>query len=149
MPHLCKRVELAPLAKCVGGAPVYTFKQRCVKEVSNFKIERDAIVADGAQAEEMKRYGLEGEITCFIDVSAVNETDVPFSPKPVDPGQIALLQHSSGTTGLKKGMALSHRAILNQIRAYAETITLKDDDTIISWLPLYHDMGLIGNVMLP
>jgi acyl-CoA synthetase (AMP-forming)/AMP-acid ligase II len=67
----------------------------------------------------------------------------------VDPDQVALLQHSSGTTGLKKGMALSHRAILNQIRAYANTITLKEDDTIISWLPLYHDMGLITSLIMP
>jgi len=108
-----------------------------------------AIVTDGAQAGQMKRYGLEGETACFIDVNAVEEADEPFSPKPVDPDQIALLQHSSGTTGLKKGMALTHRAILNQVRAYAGAINLEDDDTIVSWLPLYHDMGLITSLILP
>jgi acyl-CoA synthetase (AMP-forming)/AMP-acid ligase II len=59
------------------------------------------------------------------------------------------LQHSSGTTGLQKGVALSHAAVLNQIEAYSEAIALNDDDVIVSWLPLYHDMGLIAGFILP
>jgi len=61
----------------------------------------------------------------------------------------ALLQHSSGTTGLQKGVALSHTAVLNQIAAYSEAIHLSDQDVIVSWLPLYHDMGLIAGFLLP
>ncbi len=62
---------------------------------------------------------------------------------------IALLQHSSGTTGMQKGVALSHRAVLNQLDAYARAIHLSQDDRIVSWLPLYHDMGLIASFILP
>jgi len=62
---------------------------------------------------------------------------------------IALLQHSSGTTGLQKGVALSHRAIFNQLQAYAPAIDLSPADTIVSWLPLYHDMGLIASFVMP
>ena len=108
-----------------------------------------AIVTDGAQAGQMKRYGLVNETACFIDVDAVEKADKPFKYHPVDLDQVALLQHSSGTTGLKKGMALSHRAILNQVRAYSGAINLGDDDTIVSWLPLYHDMGLITSLIMP
>src|SRR6185503_9537072 len=54
---------------------------------------------------------------------------------------VVLLQHSSGSTGLKKGVALSNRAILDQVTAYREEIALSADDRIASWLPLYHDMG--------
>jgi len=61
----------------------------------------------------------------------------------------AFLQHSSGTTGLQKGVALSHTAVLNQIAAYSEAIHLSDQDVIVSWLPLYHDMGLIAGFLLP
>src|SRR6185436_5952012 len=61
----------------------------------------------------------------------------------------ALLQHSSGTTGLQKGVALSHRAVLNQLDRYAESIRLSAGDTIVSWLPLYHDMGLIAGFVMP
>ena len=65
------------------------------------------------------------------------------------PDDIVLLQHSSGTTGLQKGVALSHRAVLNQLQSYSESIRLKDDDVIVSWLPLYHDMGLIAGFVMP
>jgi acyl-CoA synthetase (AMP-forming)/AMP-acid ligase II len=65
------------------------------------------------------------------------------------PDDIALLQHSSGSTGLQKGVALSHRAVFNQLDAYARAIRLSEDDVIASWLPLYHDMGLIACFVLP
>ncbi|MFN2146706.1 MAG: AMP-binding protein [Anaerolineales bacterium] len=63
--------------------------------------------------------------------------------------KIAFLQHSSGTTGLQKGVALSHRSVLNQIASYREAIELNDEDVIVSWLPLYHDMGLIAGFVMP
>jgi len=63
--------------------------------------------------------------------------------------EIAFLQHSSGTTGLQKGVALSHRAVLNQLASYSEAIALDSQDVIVSWLPLYHDMGLIAGFLLP
>ncbi len=66
-----------------------------------------------------------------------------------DPGEIAFLQHSSGTTGLQKGVALSHQAVLNQLASYSEAIRLNPADVVVSWLPLYHDMGLIAGFMLP
>jgi len=64
-----------------------------------------------------------------------------------------LLQHSSGTTGLQKGVALSHQAIFNQIDSYSKSLQLNrskyGQDTIVSWLPLYHDMGLIAGFIMP
>lgn len=63
--------------------------------------------------------------------------------------KIAFLQHSSGTTGLQKGVALAHRSVLNQIIAYSQAVGLEDDDVVVSWLPLYHDMGLIAGFVLP
>ena len=60
-----------------------------------------------------------------------------------------LLQHSSGTTGLQKGVALSNRAVIRQLDTYAETLQPPDEDVIVSWLPLYHDMGLIAGFILP
>ena len=64
-------------------------------------------------------------------------------------GDIVLLQHSSGTTGLQKGVALSHRAVFNQLDAYNKSLSLNDGDVIVSWLPLYHDMGLIAGFLMP
>lgn len=65
------------------------------------------------------------------------------------PEEIAFLQHSSGTTGLQKGVALSHEAVLNQLAAYSDALQLTEQDVIVSWLPLYHDMGLIAGFLLP
>lgn len=62
---------------------------------------------------------------------------------------IAFLQHSSGTTGTKKGVMISHEALLHQVDSYARAIELTSNDRIVSWLPLYHDMGLIACLMLP
>jgi len=60
-----------------------------------------------------------------------------------------LLQHSSGTTGLQKPVLLSHRAVLRHVDLYGKAIGLSKDDRVISWLPLYHDMGLIAAFHLP
>jgi acyl-CoA synthetase (AMP-forming)/AMP-acid ligase II len=91
----------------------------------------------------------------------INIADLPsdlpdFSPDSAEfkglsalPDTIALLQHSSGTTGLQKGVALSHQAIFNQLGSYAQELALSRQDVIVSWLPLYHDMGLIAGFILP
>ncbi|MCW8305539.1 AMP-binding protein [Acidiphilium sp. PA] len=81
------------------------------------------------------------------------ETDLPGA----DPGlqfqgdrhDIAFLQHSSGTTGLKKGVALSHGMVLDHVAAMGECLALTERDVIASWLPVYHDMGLIACFMVP
>lgn len=83
-----------------------------------------------------------------VDLDSITvEDDQFFSPAP--PNEIAFLQHSSGTTGLQKGVALSHQAVLNQLASYSDVLSLSDDDVIVSWLPLYHDMGLIAGFLMP
>jgi len=68
---------------------------------------------------------------------------------PSRPEDTAFLQHSSGSTGLQKGVMLSHGAVLNQVAAYSAAINLSPADVIVSWLPLYHDMGLIAGFIMP
>jgi fatty-acyl-CoA synthase len=62
---------------------------------------------------------------------------------------VVLLQHSSGTTGLQKGIALSHEAVFNQLYSYGKSLVITEADVIVSWLPLYHDMGLIAGFLMP
>jgi len=57
---------------------------------------------------------------------------------------IAFLQYTSGSTGDPKGVVLSHSDLLANIRAMGEAVQVRPDDVFVSWLPLYHDMGLIG-----
>ena len=80
-------------------------------------------------------------------------TDVPEIDTPsADISSTALLtdtafvQFSSGTTGIKRGVEISHRAALAQIKTYSRAIGLTREDRIISWLPLYHDMGFMTSL---
>ena len=75
--------------------------------------------------------------------------DLDPSHLSTHPQGLAFIQHSAGTTGLQKGVALSHAAVLTQLGHLAEALELNADDRLYSWLPLYHDMGLIACFMLP
>ena len=112
-----------------------------------------AIVTYGEFVDEV-REALKGgdSVRAVIVVESVPAEKVNISSwsglkrKPED---IALLQHSSGTTGLQKGVALSYQAVFNQLDAYSKVLGLNEKDVIVSWLPLYHDMGLIAGFLLP
>ena len=86
-----------------------------------------------------------------VEPSTFNLQPSTFPPSSFipHPSAIVLLQHSSGTTGLQKGVALSHEAVFNQLNSYRKAIRLTDEDVIVSWLPLYHDMGLIAGFLMP
>jgi acyl-CoA synthetase (AMP-forming)/AMP-acid ligase II len=62
---------------------------------------------------------------------------------------LAFLQYTSGSTGHPRGVMLSHRNVMHTIRFMAEAAGLGADDRVVSWLPLYHDMGLIGCAFTP
>ena len=66
---------------------------------------------------------------------------VPISPRP---DETLLLQHSSGTTGLQKGVMLSHDAVRRHAESYNSRLEMTESDRIATWLPLYHDMGFIA-----
>ena len=74
--------------------------------------------------------------------------DLPV-PQAVDPTAVATVQYSSGTTGLPKGVLITHRGILHNMRAVRDALGITPEDVFVDWLPLYHDMGLMGAFLLP
>ena len=79
---------------------------------------------------------------------AAREIEIPTLEHP--PEALAFIQHSAGTTGLQKGVALTHGAVLRQLEHLAQALKIDPrTDRIYNWLPLYHDMGLIACFMLP
>ena len=67
----------------------------------------------------------------------------------IRPEDTALIQFTSGSTNTPKGVKLSHRNIISNIDAIGRALNLNSTDTVVSWLPLYHDMGLIGAWLNP
>jgi 1-acyl-sn-glycerol-3-phosphate acyltransferase len=61
-----------------------------------------------------------------------------------DPEAMGLMQYTSGSTGDPKGVMLTHRGLLENVRSMGHAMDASSADVFVSWLPLYHDMGLIG-----
>src|SRR5664279_553256 len=78
-------------------------------------------------------------------VTGVDASAAPVElPQVKDPDSVALIQYTSGSTGDPKGVVLSHANLLANIRAMGGVMDASSADVFVSWLPLYHDMGLIG-----
>ena len=89
---------------------------------------------------------LRAEAPSLIEIVTPEELDLPpmallYRAAADD---IAFLQYTSGSTGDPKGVVLTHANLLANLRAMGEAIGVCSDDVFVSWLPLYHDMGLIG-----
>ncbi len=81
----------------------------------------------------------------LADVVPADDTALPAA----DPDEIAYLQYSSGSTRFPHGVAVTHRALLDNLRGHGIGLLMQDSDRVISWLPWYHDMGLVGCMLSP
>ena len=78
------------------------------------------------------------------------EVDDPVPAFPaIGRDDTAFLQYTSGSTGQPRGVVLSHANVVDTVAFMAEAAQLTRDDVVVSWLPLYHDMGLIGCSFTP
>jgi acyl carrier protein len=99
-----------------------------------------------AQAQRVARL-LQAQVEALRDVVTPQELAVPagaFREHAVQSQDVAFLQYTSGSTGAPKGVILSHANLLANIRAMGEAVQADSSNVFVSWLPLYHDMGLIG-----
>ncbi|MGH9395420.1 MAG: AMP-binding protein [Terriglobia bacterium] len=86
-------------------------------------------------------------IPSLIEVTSVESLSRSGTKLPVrgvDTAEIAFIQYTSGSTGDPKGVVLTHSNVLANVRGIGWSVGFRPDDYVVSWLPLYHDMGLIG-----
>jgi len=86
------------------------------------------------------------QVTTVEDLVSKAARAPDIEPEPDSP---ALIQYTSGSTGAPKGVLLAHRHLLANIRAIGRALEIEPTDVAVSWLPLYHDMGLIGCWLAP
>jgi fatty-acyl-CoA synthase len=93
--------------------------------------------------------GVPGVHVGALDVfEALPESDVELRPLRAD--EPAYLQYTSGSTRFPRGVEITQASVMNNLREIAEQgLKLGPEDRFVSWLPLYHDMGLVGFVLLP
>jgi 1-acyl-sn-glycerol-3-phosphate acyltransferase len=88
--------------------------------------------------------GLVSSLRAVATAGELGEALPLEEPIPAAPETTALIQYTSGSTGDPKGVVLSHANLLANIRSMGQVLEVSSADIVVSWLPLYHDMGLIG-----
>ena len=138
-----------------GAVPVPIYPPMQLSQLEEYlrrqtKILRNAEAKVLVTVPEALRLGglLRGLVPSLRGIESVsNLASAPMgTPLPAfnNPGATALIQYTSGSTGDPKGVVLSHANLLANIRAILKAIDATSADVLLSWLPLYHDMGLIG-----
>ena len=137
-----------------GGVPVPIyppFRRAQVEE----HLRRQAGILRNAEArilitdDEIRKvgtllYGLTDSLRHVTTVAELSADQEISQPVPARPETTALIQYTSGSTGDPKGVVLTHANLLANIRAMGDAMKADSSDVFVSWLPLYHDMGLIG-----
>ena len=143
---------------CIGAIPVPLYPPVRLGRLDEY-FERTARMLKGADAAMLVTDGRAGKlmgsvVAKFMPRAGVERVesiadDAPVTASPPKPDDIAMVQFSSGTTGHPKPVALTHRQVLANADAILDIVP--EDAGVkpsgVSWLPLYHDMGLIGCVM--
>ena len=115
-------------------------KERYVPKIRFYPAERAEMAGEAAT-----NCGVEGiDWESFGDRIAL-KSDLPEAQTD----EICYLQYSSGSTRFPHGVAVTHKALLNNLSAHSHGMELQQSDRCVSWLPWYHDMGLVGCFLSP
>ncbi|NTW06738.1 MAG: AMP-binding protein, partial [Syntrophaceae bacterium] len=137
-----------------GGVPVPIYPPFRLSQLEDHLRRHSTILRNcGAKmmviVPEARRFGqfLKAQVDTMHTLTTVRELNSTGAIyKKINPSMhdIAFIQYTSGSTGNPKGVMLTHANLLANIRALGEAVQVKSTDVMVSWLPLYHDMGLIG-----
>jgi len=136
----------------LGAVPVPLYPTLGVEATANVFRDSEAVVV--ATIGWFRR-GVDESVALAPNVRMVLEppeldSDAAVPPfVEAAPDDLAFLQYTSGSTGQPRGVMLTHANVVNTCRFMAEGAGIDDTDRVVSWLPLYHDMGLIGCAFTP
>jgi len=88
------------------------------------------------------------KVLCLA-TETLEDEDAAWERPEIDGETICFLQYTSGSTGIPKGVMVSHRNLMTNMEDIATGLELSEKTVSVSWLPFYHDMGLIYGVLLP
>lgn len=129
-----------PLPTTFGGKESY-IDQLAVQLASS----DPAILLYPVEIAEMASAAAARQGCAGMDWETLATREAPVVDLPAaDPEDICYLQYSSGSTRFPTGVAVTHRALLHNLYGHAATMNIGQNDRGISWLPWYHDMGLVG-----
>jgi len=129
-----------PLPTGFGGKESYIDQLAVQLQSSDPKILIYPAEIDEMASAAAARQGCEGQNWDDFAQRPDPECDLPEA-RPED---ISYLQYSSGSTRFPTGVAVTHEALLHNLRGHAESMDIGTNDRVVSWLPWYHDMGLVG-----
>ncbi|MEC9093032.1 MAG: AMP-binding protein, partial [Planctomycetota bacterium] len=95
------------------------------------------------------------ETECLKEIPILASEEIPsdladeYRPVAIKPGDVGLLQYTSGSTGSPKGVVLTHGNLIENCKMITHAFQIFDGGSGISWLPTYHDMGLVGGILNP
>ena len=132
--------------QCAGGMAVPLFPGSSADRVQGIAQHCGArlLIVPAGQKEKFAHSWLQ---TISVD-DAPSEISPPEFPL-IQPNDISFLQFTSGSTGNPKGVILSHANLLTNIQQLIAGMQITERDIFVSWLPVYHDMGLILKTMVP
>ena len=136
-----------PLPVAFGPRAAYSAQLRRIVEVAGAR----AVFSTEGYADWVAEAMEEADLAFCGPLDDLPPAAGPATPRaPAGPDDIAYLQFSSGTTGSPKGVAVSHGAMMANLEAIARHgLRFRAGDRGVSWLPLYHDMGLVGCFLAP
>jgi len=114
-------------------------------------IVRDArprVVLTSADVVQHLDHGLAAELR-VLAVEDIPQTSDAFTPAAVAPSDLAFLQYTSGSTSAPRGVCLTYANLQANIASITRAFALRAGDALVTWLPPYHDMGLIGCILAP
>jgi fatty-acyl-CoA synthase len=134
-----------PLPTSFGGKDAY-IDQLAVQLASSDPV----LLLYPRELEAMAKAAAEARGVEALSYELLAEADAPAVDMPkADPDAIAYLQYSSGSTRFPHGVAITHRALLSNLAAHSIGMHVQEGDRCVSWLPWYHDMGLVGCLLSP